>query len=54
MDMEEVKQSLVTKAATGTHGNGKGPPGGLTTAVPCFQDDLKALVLLTQGEKPLQ
>jgi hypothetical protein len=51
--MEELKlRNLIGTDASNTSDHG-GPLSGLTTAVPRFQEDLEAVLLLSQSKKPI-
>ncbi len=52
INMEDIKQVLLTKTNTGRSSEGNGPLAGITMAVPRFKDNLEALILLTKGEMP--
>jgi hypothetical protein len=51
--MDEFKlRNLIVSLASNTS-SWSGPPSGVTAAVPRFQQDLEALMLLTQSERPI-
>jgi hypothetical protein len=51
--MEEVKMDLLTQTTTREDDQGAGPPSGITRAVPRFKEDLKSILDLASGDKPV-
>jgi hypothetical protein len=51
--MDEFKLRNLIGSSTSNTLSRSGPPSGVTVAVPRFQQDLKALLLLAQSERPI-
>jgi hypothetical protein len=51
LDMGEVKRMLLTEVTTGRTNEWSGLPAGFNMAVPLFEEDLKALIALTEGAR---
>jgi len=51
--MEEIKMDLLTRTATSEDDRGAGPMSGITRAIPRFKEDLKSILDLASGDKPV-
>jgi hypothetical protein len=49
-NFNEIKIQLLTNSLVEEESRQDGPRSGLTPAVPCFKEDLKAILQLTEGE----
>lgn len=54
VSMEELKMQALLQSSTGEPMYLKGPPSGVTVAVPRFRQDLEALIFLTMDDEPIQ
>ncbi len=50
--VEDVKIELMTCGVAGNSESTSGPIVGFTLVVPCFKEDLEAILFLAQGELP--